>query len=110
MDESCKFPASQPGASFFTVAAWYCLIVPFLAPVLAFCIFVASGFGRFDIALIAALCCAVSSFIVGIVSLFGIQRHGVRRILWKALIGIAASAILGFFAFAYLDMLKTWHG
>ena len=34
--------------------------------------------------------------VAGIVSLFGIRKHGVRPILWKAIIGIVASLAMGF--------------
>jgi hypothetical protein len=92
----------------FRFAAWYCLIVPFVAPALGFAILVASG-GGLGISLIAALCCAVSSFLLGALSLFGAEK-GVQGILWKALIGIAASVVLGFLASVYLSSLKDWQG
>ena len=38
----------------------------------------------------------VISLILGIVSLFGIPRHGARLILWKAVVGIIASCGMGF--------------
>jgi hypothetical protein len=109
MDASSIYSGSKSGASIFTVAAWGCLVIPFVAPALGFVILVTSG-GRLDIPLIAGLCLAASSFILGAISLFGIQRHGARRILWKALVGMIASLVLGFCAFVYLESLKYWHG
>ena len=46
-------------------------------------------------ALQIALLVCISSFLLGIVSLFGIGRHGIKVILWKAMIGIVASCIFG---------------
>jgi hypothetical protein len=42
----------------------------------------------------------VSSFPMGVVSLFGIQQQGAKMILWKAVIGIIVSSVFGFFVFA----------
>jgi hypothetical protein len=107
MSAICKSPDSR-WPFVFSMAAWYCLIVPFLAPAVAFLIFAASN--RLDIPLITTLCCAASSFVLGVFSFFGLQSYGKKGILWKPLIGIVASLILGFFAFVYLDALKYWHG
>jgi hypothetical protein len=108
MSDAPAGSSSIPGASFFRFAAWYCLVVPCIAPVLGFVILVASG-GRLDITLIATLCCVVSSFLLGSLSLFGAKK-GVQGILWKALIGIAGSVVLGFLACVYLSNLKNWQG
>ena len=109
MSKSYEHTITEPSVSFYTKAAWYSLIVPFVTPILSFLILITSN-GRLDIPLITAFCFAVSSFFAGVISLFGIQRHGVKRILWKALIGIASSLVLAFLSFGYLGSLKTWHG
>ena len=46
----------------------------------------------------------VSSLVMGIASLFGIRRHGLRVIVWRALAGILASGIFGFIAFFCIIM------
>jgi hypothetical protein len=108
MSDSPAGSSSRPGGSFFRFAAWYCLVVPLITPMLALVLLVASG-GRLDISLIAVLCCAISSFLFGAISLFAAEK-GVQGVFWKALIGIAASVILGFLACVYLSNLKNWQG
>jgi hypothetical protein len=108
MSDSPAGSSSRPGGSFFRFAAWYCLVVPLITPVLAFLVLVASN-GRLDISLIAVLCCALSSFLLGVLTLFGAEK-GVRGILWKVMLGIAASVVLGFLACVYLSNLKNWQG
>jgi membrane protein required for beta-lactamase induction len=95
--------------SFFSIAAWYCLVAPFAVAGFAFTVLHVEGsYDRFnpiasphqdqveDILFFVCL----SSLVLGIASLFGIRRHGVRVILWKALLGILASCFFGFVAFA----------
>jgi hypothetical protein len=103
--ECCGLKLSS---SFLRFAAWYSLIVPFVAPALAYVILVASD-GRLDLPLIAALCCAVSGFLLGAISIFGAETP-VRGVLWKALIGIVASVVLGLGSCIYLSLLRGWNG
>ena len=108
MSDSRECSGLKLSASFLRFAAWYSLIVPFIAPVLAYVILVASG-GRLDLPLIAALCCAASSFLLGAISIFGAETP-VRGVLWKALIGIVASVVLGLGSCIYLSLLRGWNG
>lgn len=94
--------------SFFSIAAWYCLVAPFLAAGFALLVLHVEGpYDRFNplpfpnqdqVEDIAFFIC-LSSFVLGVVSLFGIRRHGLRIILWKMLPGILASIFFGFLAF-----------
>jgi hypothetical protein len=97
---------SEAGGSFSTLAAWYSLIVPFLAPLVVLVALFSSEPQRLDKPLIIILSFEVSSFIAGVVCLYG---RG-RRILWKPVIGIISSLILGVTAALYLYMIETWHG
>jgi len=100
---------SKSGGSFFVVAAWYSFLMPFLAPLIWLAIAAGTG-GYLGVAFIWALCFLITSFISGVVSLFGFSRHGRKRILWMAVIGIVVSLILGCFSLGFWDMLQTWHG
>ena len=87
------------GSQFFLVAAWYCLIGPFAAAAII-------GYGlaigipdhpsgspaeaSFDV----AACILLTSVLAGIVSLFGIKKHGWRVIAWKFAVGISLSCIV----------------
>lgn len=98
---------------FFSIAAWYCLVAPFLSAGFAFWILHVEGpYDRFNplpfpnqdqVEDIAFWVC-LSSLASGIISLFGIRRHGWRVILWKALLGILASGFFGFLAFGFIVM------
>ena len=46
----------------------------------------------------------LSSVVLGIASLLGIRRHGLRVILWKALLGILVSGAFGFLALVSIFM------
>ena len=99
--------------SFFSIAAWYCLIAPFLAAAFAVIVYRVEGpYDRFNplpfpnqdqVEDIAFWIC-VSSLVLGIASLFGIRRHGWKVILWKALFGILASGFFGFCALVCIAM------
>lgn len=96
------------GGSFFTKAAWFSLIVPFSAPVVWFCVLAATS--RLDLPAMTSFFILLSSLALGIASLFGVRRHGRKRIVWKAAIGIVASVVLGYFALAFWSMSYDWHG
>jgi hypothetical protein len=100
-------PAS--GGSFFVVAAWYSLITSLLTLVIWFAIVEGTG-GYLGVAFIWALCILITSLISGVLGLFGFLRHGRKRILLVAVIGVIASIVLGFFSYAYWGLLQTWHG
>ena len=108
MNQPSEPQALQPGGSFFTKAAWLSLIVPFLVPVIWFCILAATD--RMDLPAMLSFFVLVSSLALGIASLFGIPRHGRKRIIWKAVPGIIASAALGYFALVFWSMSHNWHG
>jgi hypothetical protein len=99
---------SESGGSLFTKAAWFSFIVPFLVPVLWFCILAATS--RMDLPAMLSFFVLLSSLACGIVSLFGVRRHGRKRILWKAVLGIVASLVLGYLALAYWSLAHNWHG
>ena len=89
---------------FFRFAAWYSLIAPFLAAAFALLVFHAEGpynraypapFPNQDHAEDIAFLICLSSLILGITSLSGIQRHGLKGIVWKAALGISVSVIFG---------------
>jgi hypothetical protein len=96
--------ALNSGMSFFNLAAWYSLVTPFatIAAYLILCL-IAAHSHRDDNFGINFMFCLIwvqfSSFIGGIVSLFGVKQHGVKIILWKSVIGILASCGVGFLAF-----------
>jgi hypothetical protein len=90
----------------FVLAAWYSCLTPFV---------VAAATGLFiwgvikhptlrritysEILYIPILILP-SSLISGVVSLFGMRKHGIKPILLKAIIGILASLAFGFIIFA----------
>jgi hypothetical protein len=94
--------------SFFNLAAWYCLIAPFITAGLALIILNTEGpYDRFhplpfpnqDQVVDLTLWACLSSVVFGLAGLFGIRRHGLGVILWKVLPGIIASCLFGFAAF-----------
>ena len=94
--------------SFFSVAAWYCLVAPFVAAGFGTTIFLKyyqyerwqpQSFPTEYQAISITFFICLSSFLLGIASLFGISRHGIKVILWKAVIGILASCFVGLLAF-----------
>jgi hypothetical protein len=94
--------------SFFSAAAWYCLVAPFLTAGIGLWILHVEGpYDRFNplpfpnqdqVEDISFWIC-LSSFVLGLASLLGIRRHGLKVILWKALPGILASGFFGLAAF-----------
>lgn len=50
----------------------------------------------------------LSSFLAGIVSLFGVFRHGTKAILWRSSIGIIVSLYFG--VFSLLSLAYYGHG
>jgi hypothetical protein len=108
MDEIIKKSANDSKKSFFTFAARYSLTVSILTAA-ATTVFFLLNVNSYVTTFINAewfwhgvIWLFVSSFLMGVVSLFGIQRHGAKGILWKAVIGIIVSSIFDFFAFALL--------
>jgi len=85
----------------FLVAAWYSLITPFaMAATIALFYYLEDASNAESQRMISnflqfGLLICISSLIAGIISLFGIPRHGTRIIVWKATIGIVASCALG---------------
>jgi hypothetical protein len=100
--------AFDSGGSFFTKAAWFSLIVPFLVPVVWFCILAATS--RMDLPAMVSFFVLLGSLALGVASLFGVRRHGRKRIVWKAVVGIIASVVLGYFAAVFWSMSYSWHG
>lgn len=96
------------GGSFFTKAAWISLIIPFLVPVIWFCILAATS--RMDLPAMVSFFMLLGSLALGVASLFGVRRHGRKRIVWKAVIGIIASLVMGYFAVAFWSMSYNLHG
>ena len=92
---------SLSNRSFFTVAAWYCWTAPLVASSISTAIYVSEGDTRYhrlgDPAGDIAFYVCISALVLGVVSLFGIRRHGARVILWKALLGILLSFLCGFY-------------
>jgi hypothetical protein len=90
-----KIPAKKSAGRFFNLAAWYSLITPPICFLIGW-----SGvhFSRHGISedLVGIIFLTVtSSFLAGVVSLFGISKCGSRKILSKAIIGIISSLIFG---------------
>ena len=99
--------------SFFTVAALLSLIAPLGALAIVAMILSLSGHlssvpqaSRSFIGNVHGFAFLVDlgSIGLGIISLIGIERHGPAVILWKAVPGILASGILGFYHFMMMAM------
>jgi len=113
-----RIMTSSNGNHFYRYAAWYSLVAPLVVGSVTFLVDFC-GVGRsYDFAYqnthathffpiqdsvedVAFWVC-ISSFAVGIASLFGIRRVGAKVILWKAGLGIIVS---GFFAGIALFLL-----
>jgi hypothetical protein len=99
MDIPPDIDLAESKKSFFNRAAWVSLLSPFITfgMIVVYDIIVkyptqeVSGY-----CVKGAFVASVISLILGIVSLFGIPRHGARLIAWKAVIGIIASLVMGF--------------
>ena len=97
------------GSALFTIAAWYGLLAPIIAPIVWFSIAVATD-GRLGVAFMAAFCILVTSFVFGLVGLFGASRSGRRPLFWMAAIGMIESLVLACLSFVFWNMSRTWHG
>ena len=86
----------KSGVSFFSAAAWYSLLVPFAASISWFAF--VSAHELSNVSGMIWFLAVLTSFALGVASLFGIPTHGCKRILWKAVIGILASIVAGWFA------------
>ncbi len=92
------------------LAARYSLILPFASVVVCLVLMGTGQLVFHEVEAIAtchtlAVCIfwlMVSNLITGLASLSGIPRYGVRRILWRALVGIVFSVLVGWAAFLYL--------
>jgi hypothetical protein len=94
-----------PQWSFFSFAAWYCLVPPFAAATYAMTVPLKyygteehnpQAAGAETAALQVAVLLCLSSFLLGGASACGGPRYGTTVILWKALFGILASCVFGF--------------
>jgi hypothetical protein len=103
MDEAARNP--RPRRPFFTIAAWFSLVVPVLGTGVAW---VSSQPPVADIKgipvpILAALAVAFGiSFLAGCVSLWGVRANGALVILPPALLGILVSAALEVLALFFL--------
>lgn len=102
--------------SFFYRAAWASLLIPFIVfgGVVGLCLYCGHtpSDGNNEVVgyyLEGAFGASVVGLILGIVSLFGIQREGGRSILWKAVVGIVAGLIMGFIAFIFVALHALGH-
>jgi hypothetical protein len=98
-----QMPVSRK--SFFLFAAYYSFFVSCGTAIVAWTILAIvrswpDSEPFVDIGLVSALVFFIflSSLVMGLISLFGIPRHGVRPILWKAALGIVLSLYFGFYA------------
>ena len=108
MSESYIVAPSKREPSFFSVAAWISLIIPLTTFGVIAGLLSLSGHTNLlpppsrqftgDLNGWAVLI-DLGSLILGVISLFGIRRHGAAFILWKAVPGIIASGALGFYHF-----------
>jgi len=94
-------PASEnkSAGEYFDLAAWYSLLMPPCCLFIGWLVAYYLKWGVSGTLLEIIFLALVTSFFAGITSLFGISKYGLKKILWKALIGIIASAVLGFYAF-----------
>ena len=103
MDEAGSNP--RPRRPFFTIAAWFSLVVPVLGAGVAWASSqppVADVKG-IPVPILAALAVAFAiSFVAGCVSLWGVRANGALVILPPALLGILASAVLEVLALGFL--------
>lgn len=94
--------------TFFGIAAWASLVVPLVTLVVTVALSSLSG----NVSCLPppsrqftgdlhgwALLADLAGLVLGAVSLFGIKWHGLAYIYWKAVPGIIASGIFGFYNF-----------
>ena len=97
---------SKPVASCFGLAAWYSLVIPFVAALSWFAFVSANGVS--NTSGMVWFFAELSSFDFGVLSLFGIPAHGYKRILAKAVVGIVASVFFGWCALMFWG--QSWPG
>lgn len=94
----------KPRKSFFIVAAWISLFTPLVIGAIAFpiCLNTQNSVSSNDFTRLVVGCgffAQIGSLLLGLVSFFGIPRHGARAIVWPATIGVLASAAVALFLF-----------
>ena|SRR5208337_3339552 len=95
MSDAADKTAPRAGLSFSALAALYSVIVPLATPVAWFVVLACSN-GYLVLASTVASCLLGTSLLAAGGSLLRGDEH--RRCLWIALIGLALSAVLGFFS------------
>jgi hypothetical protein len=114
MDEAGN--SSRPRRGFFTIAAWFSVVVPLLA--VGWAVYVRSlpppGPDRPNPHLTKADCVGLAvvlavSFVAGCVSLWGVKTNGAWVILPPAVLGILGSAFLEVIALIFV-LLSNWRG
>jgi hypothetical protein len=92
-------PVEKSDGKFFNLAAWYSLIAPPICFLIGWIGVHYSQHGISENLVGMIFLTLMSSFLGGIISLFGIPKCGSKKILWKAIIGIIASLVLGLVCF-----------
>jgi hypothetical protein len=98
MSKRIEKSETTSGLSFFTVAAWSSLLIPFATVVITY--FVASASDRIGHILRVAACVLLGSLVLGLASLFCIPSDAGKPIVWVAWVGIVASLVFGYLALA----------
>src|SRR6266446_2504970 len=104
--------------SFFNRAAWCSFCIPLVTAAVTFVLTCAIIFKYMDgdfffSYLYWAFRFQIIGVILGLLSLFGIPRHGAELILWKAAAGIATSCGVGYvvgYVIPVLAFAFLWHG
>jgi hypothetical protein len=94
----------NPRRPFFTIAAWFSLLVPFVAAGVAVVGSQPPGPERSKTPLLVLVGAFGTSFVAGCVSLWGIKANGVWVILPPALLGMLVSAIFEVIALILLGL------
>jgi hypothetical protein len=94
---------SHPRKPFFTVAAWFSLLVPWMGVVAGLAASAAPRGIPVPMLIVLAAVFALS-FVGGWVSLWGIKANGALPILPPALLGIVSSAILELLTLIFLGL------
>ena len=111
-DNSPKKIVQASGKSFFDIAAWLSLIIPFVLTAVTFGLILLANHANpkslspnfVSGVLGCEFLIAVSSIILGVASVLGIKRHKRRISLWIALAGILVSGIASYAAFILLAL------
>lgn len=98
MSDAQDKTATRAGLPFSSLAALYSVTIPLVTPIAWFAVLVASN-GYLVLASTVASCLLGTSLLAAVASL--IRGHARRRYLWIALIGLALSAVLGFFSLVF---------